>query len=182
MRFKWKIALHVLACVQASAAMANPICAQPTSGTIGEIDQTYVKMQARNYSSATAKFELWLSPRVSGNTASCIDTANGWTKDGRKILVTNNPTCNTSNWGTASITLTNGERQSDGTTWYVGRMPLLLDELLNGVHTQYKLNYDFNLVLNADKTLNKFCVDVVQGTMDNGSSAYWPAMIYPSLG
>lgn len=182
MRTEFVAAILILACLDAGVASASPICSPASSGAAGEVDQTYVKMQARNYASATAKFELWLSPRVNGSISACIDTANGWTKDGQKIVVTSNPLCNTSNWGYAQITLKNGERQSDGTTWYVGRMPLVLDEYKGGVHTQYKQNYDYNVVLNADKSLNKFCVDTVQGTMDNGSSAYWPAMIYPTQG
>lgn len=184
MRSKIVTALAIATSLQAGVAAANPLCSSVASGGIWEIDQVYVKMQARNYSSTSAKFELWLNPRVSGAKSACIDTANGWTKDGQKIVVVNNPLCNTANWGYASILLKNGDRQSDGTTWYVGRVPLTLDEYTasTGTHTQYKQNYDYNIVLNADKSVNKFCVDAVQGTLDGGSSAYWPAMTYPTEG
>lgn len=170
------------------AASASPICVtQPTTSGYLEVDQTYLKAQVRNYSSASSKFELWVSPRNSGNFTACINTVKGQTKiansvDGVLFTIQSNPLCNVNSWGYAAITLQDGKSSSDGAKQFVGRVPLKLDEYVASVHTDYLQYYDYNLVLNADKSVRQFCLDSVNGNMDSGSSSFWKPPYYPTAG
>nr|WP_315456546.1 hypothetical protein [uncultured Sphingorhabdus sp.] len=189
MKYLSSVAFAAALAVQSAAAISAPICVtKPTSSGFLEVDQTYVKMQVRNYSSTKNTFELWVSPRTSGNTSACVDTIKGQTKisyspGGVQFTIQSNPQCNANAWGYAAITLQDGTNLSDGGKQYVGRVPLKLDEWssVDSTHYYYLRNYDYSLVLNADKSVRQLCADVVSGSMDTGSSSYWKPS-YPTEG
>lgn len=162
----------------ATTALAVCVPSSLNGGTVN-VDQTYLKAELRSIATGNpGNFGLWVRPREDG----CIgldSDGNGLegtqasieTKDGQTIAVANNPLCHTDTWGSMVVPMKQGEPRSDGTIAYIGRIPLSRS---NSDHSSYSAHhYDYMVVVNANGTLNKFCTDSVNGSMETGDSSYW---------
>lgn len=173
--------MHVMP-ANASSLLA-PTCAALSGGT-ASVTTSYAKIELRGFAAGTSTLQIWVQPLGIGcasnadakGTSSAIATQTAGLKS-----ITPYPGCGYSSpaWGYAAVDRS-GTTQSDGSTYYIGRVPILANESkyssdpkLNCLNCYQSNHYDYRLITDKNGDFTQFCVANVVGNFDTGDSSFW---------